>query len=142
MALSFMYSTLIYSGADPRFLVGGCQPSGVGGANVRSYQKLHEIENILGCWGWRHWVLLENSKQKERKEINYLFFLGTSSYSLSEVHGHLAIVNRILEGTGLSMRNGLGWSQWPSCIFTARKRSLREGKVNMGVCLSIALCCP
>ena len=89
MALSFMYSTLIYSGADPRFLVGGCQPSGVEGGNIRSYQKLHEIENILGCGGWHHWVLLENCEQKERKEINYLFFWGTRSCSLSEVHGHL-----------------------------------------------------
>ena len=62
--------------------------------------------------------------------------------------GHLTIVNRILVGTGLyarvqeglSMRNG--WSQWPSCLFTTRKRSFREGKVNTDVCLSIAGCCP
>ena len=74
MALSFMYSTLIYSGADQRFLVGGCQPSGVGGTNIRSYQKLHEIENILGCWGWHHWVLLENYKQKERKETIFFWY--------------------------------------------------------------------
>ena len=101
-----------------------------------------KLRTFWAVAGWRHWVLLENCEQKERKEINYFFFWVQGRVHSVRYMVILAIVNRILEGTGLSMRNGLGWSQWPSCIFTARKRSLREGKVNTGVCLSIAGCCP